>query len=408
MKSDVLVLGEVTFDPSTAVLCFKDAQPVPLRNKSKAVLFYLLDRPNQTVAKSDILAEVWHDVIASDESLVQCVSDIRKIIGKEARAILETVPREGYRLNLPSRPKARGRVRLVAPLVLAASTIGAASLIWLGSGNLNQPQDSPAQPEVSAGPPGTSDTEAYLEVLQGRVSARRVSLKESLIAERHFRKAIALDPGYARAYAELGTLIAVRFENDWMALYEADKEKALYYAQKAIELDPDLWLGHYALGRLHSVFANLEEAEHQLKKAISLRPENEDARAYLGIVLNFKGETESAISILEQVVASHPEPPFWYYFGLGHALFNAHHHQRAQRALTTCLDLAPNSPYCLRYLIAVYGATGDTEKAEAVAQAYAALGFEVSVSHILSLVTFHHVDDRAQFEASLRLAGIPD
>ena len=116
MKSDVLVLGEVHFDPSTAGLRLKDGQPVSLRNKSKAVLLYLLERPNQTVPKSDILSDVWHDVVASDESLVQCVSDIRKVIGKEARAILETVPREGYRLNVRATLRTRRSARLFISL----------------------------------------------------------------------------------------------------------------------------------------------------------------------------------------------------------------------------------------------------------------------------------------------------
>jgi len=407
MKSDVLVLGEVHFDPSTAGLRLKDGQPVSLRNKSKAVLLYLLERPNQTVPKSDILSDVWHDVVASDESLVQCVSDIRKVIGKEARAILETVPREGYRLNVRATLRTRRSARLFISLSLAVSALILTWYFWPNSTHLDPTRDTSAQSEVSTGPPGTTHTEAYLEVLQGRVSASRVSLKESLVAERHFRKAIALDPSYARAYAELGTLIAVRIENDWMALYEADKEKALYYAQRAIDLDPDLWLGHYALGRLYSVFSNLEDAERHLRTAMSLQPENEDARAYLGIVLNFKGDAEGAISILEQAVASHPDPPFWYYFGLGHALFNAQNYERAERALNTCLGLAKNSPYCLRYLIALYGETGDVEKAKAATAMYASMGFEVSVSHILSLVTFHHADDQAQFEAGLRRAGVP-
>ena len=48
------------------------------------------------------------------------------------------------------------------------------------------------------------------------------------------------------------------------------------------------------MGRLQSVFANLEEAERHLRIAMSLKPENEDARAYLGIILNFQGKADEA------------------------------------------------------------------------------------------------------------------
>ena len=203
-------------------------------------------------------------------------------------------------------------------------------------------------------------------------------------------------------------MLAVRFENDWTVLEDADREKALFYAKNAVSLDPELWLGHYALGRLHSVFSDMDLAERHLEKAMSLQPDNEDARAYYGIVKNFQGDAESAVSILEQAVLSHPNPPYWYYFGLGHALFNAGRFDQAEAALDSCLDLAEKSPYCLRYLIAVHGETGNVTGAEAAARDYASTGFNLSVEAIMALVTFHHPDDRTQFEQALRMAGIPD
>ena len=181
-------------------------------------------------------------------------------------------------------------------------------------------------------------------MLKGRVSANRFSLDESLVAERHFRRAIAFDPKYAHAYAELGTLLAIRFENDWSVPVDADREKTLYCAQKAISLDPELWLEHYAMGRLHSVFAGLNDAESHLRIAMSRRPEKEDARAYLGSVRNFRGEADGAAIILEQAIAAHPDQPFWYYFGLGHSLVNLQEHKKAEHALNRCPELASNAP----------------------------------------------------------------
>lgn len=406
MKSDVVQLGEVYFDLSTSALSFKDGRPVALRNKSKAVLTFLIERRNQTAAKSDILTGVWTDVLASDESLVQCIADIRKLIGPDARNIIETIPREGYRLNVRHGNAEKPRVPLTAVIVLATAAFVAGWLLWPERPDMTAPPAVTTQ--VSPGPPGTDITDAYLELLKGRASANRFSLEESLLAERHFRKAIALDSGYAQAYAELGILLAVRFENDWAVLIDPDKEKAIYYAQKAVALDPDLWLGHYALGRLHSVFADQGKAETHLRTAMSLRPDNEDPRAYLGVVLNFQGRAEMAVSVLKQAVASHPSPPFWYYFGLGHAQFNVGNFVEAERSLTTCLDLAGNSPYCLRYLIATYGLTDQIDKARIATQTYEAMGFEASVSQISNLMSFHHQEDLKTLETGLRLAGLPD
>ena len=269
------------------------------------------------------------------------------------------------------------------------------------------PSAPPANVQAQTTPPGTSNTAAYVEVLKGRVSANRFSSEESLAAERDFRRAIELDPNYARAYAELGTLFAVRFENNWTVLQAEDKEKALYYADRAVALDPDLWLGHYALGRLHSVFANFDAAEAHLERAMSLQPENEDARAYYGIVKNFQGDAEQAVAILEPALASHPNPPYWYYLGLGSALFNLGQHEAAELALEKCLELAANSPYCLRYLIAVYGEMGRVTDAEAAVQIYASMGFDPTVGSIMNLMTFHYPDGRTRLERAFRSAGLP-
>ena len=409
MKSGVFHLGDISFDPATRAVTGKDGGVVRLRNKSKEVLAFLLETPNQTVRKGDILESVWADVTVSDESLVQCVADIRRVIGSDARQIVETVPREGYRVNVAEAP-ARARppfAVLAAGLALLGGLVVWA--VWPSSPKaVEEPVQVASDKAPRTGPPGTSSAEAYMEVLQGRVSAERFSLDESLVAERHFRRAIELDPEYARAYAELGTLLSVRFENDWTVLEEADKRKALFYAEQAAALDPDLWLAHYALGRLHSIFENFEAAEAHLEKAMSLDPGNEDARAYLAVVKNFQGEPEQARAILEPVIASHPNPPFWYHFALGHALFNLERYEDAGRALSRCLDVGSQSPYCLRYLIAVQGTLGQLAEAEGTAAIYEALGFPLSVAEILALVPFHHVDDRARLAEGLRLAGVPE
>lgn len=406
MKPGSFQLGEVVFDPDLRSLTYLDGRPAQLRNKSKEVLVHLLNNRNHTVTKEELLKSIWSDVTVSDESLVQCISDIRRIIGEDARHILETIPRKGYRINTKEPEGRSHRTVLAATVAVVVVAVAGASVIhWRTQDAVSDPPH-PTSVETTQHPPGTVSTQAYLEVLKGLVSANRFSLDESLAAERHFRRAIDLDPNFARAYGELGILLAVRFENDWSVLVDADKEKALFYAEKAASLDPESWLAQYALGRLHSVFSDLEAAEKHLVQAMSLQPDNEDARAYLGVVHNLMGDAESAATILTQAIASHPNPPYWYYFALGHAQFNLRRYVEAQEALLTCLDLSPNSPYCLRYLMGIYGVTGDLAKAETAAQTYASMGFDASVGSILSLMPFHHPDDLAQLEWALRQTGL--
>lgn len=72
---------------------------VELRPRSYAVLQLLAENAGQLVSKDAILAKVWDDVAVTEDSLTQCIADIRKAIGDDDRRILRTIPRKGYLLG---------------------------------------------------------------------------------------------------------------------------------------------------------------------------------------------------------------------------------------------------------------------------------------------------------------------
>jgi adenylate cyclase len=72
-----------------------------LRRKSFEVLRYLVEHGGRVVSKEEVMKAVWPDVTVSDESLTQCIHDIRRAIGDERQQIVKTVPRRGYLMNVP-------------------------------------------------------------------------------------------------------------------------------------------------------------------------------------------------------------------------------------------------------------------------------------------------------------------
>lgn len=87
-----------------------DGAHVELRPRSFAVLRLLAENPGRLVGKDDIIAKVWDDVAVTEDSLTQCIADIRKAIGDEDRRVLRTVPRKGYLLVPSQRAPLAGRV----------------------------------------------------------------------------------------------------------------------------------------------------------------------------------------------------------------------------------------------------------------------------------------------------------
>src|SRR5262245_9420006 len=74
----------------------RGGQDLRLRPKSFDVLRYLAEHPGRLVTKDELIHAIWPDIHVTDDSLVQCIGDIRQSLGDDAQRIIKTVPRRGY------------------------------------------------------------------------------------------------------------------------------------------------------------------------------------------------------------------------------------------------------------------------------------------------------------------------
>jgi len=74
----------------------RGAEQIQLRPKAFDVLRYLAQNPGRLVSKDELMKTVWAGVVVTDDSLVQCVKDIRDALNDGAQRIIKTVPRRGY------------------------------------------------------------------------------------------------------------------------------------------------------------------------------------------------------------------------------------------------------------------------------------------------------------------------
>jgi TolB-like protein len=74
----------------------RDGIVVPLRPKSFDVLVHLVRNPGRLVSKDELIDSVWQNVIVTENSLVQCIREVRQALGEDAQSVIETVARRGY------------------------------------------------------------------------------------------------------------------------------------------------------------------------------------------------------------------------------------------------------------------------------------------------------------------------
>ena len=75
-----------------------DGVEVPLRSQTMAVLHLLCRQAGRVVTKDELMRAVWPDVIVTDDSLVQCIAEIRHALRDHDHAIVQTLVKRGYRL----------------------------------------------------------------------------------------------------------------------------------------------------------------------------------------------------------------------------------------------------------------------------------------------------------------------
>src|SRR5712692_3263051 len=97
-----LAINGVIADFGGETLRTNSGQSVDLRPQAFAVLRHLAEHAGQVVTKDELMQAVWPGIAVTDDSLVQCIHDIRRALQDNERALLKTVPKRGYRLALPS------------------------------------------------------------------------------------------------------------------------------------------------------------------------------------------------------------------------------------------------------------------------------------------------------------------
>ena len=119
----------------------------------------------------------------------------------------------------------------------------------------------------------------------------------STLGETSCKKSLSLNPQYAEAYNNLGTILHKKGEFD----------EAVVEYKKAIELKPEDYRVHSNLGSALKELNRYDEAARSCRHAITLNPEYAEAHNNLGTILQEGGKFSEAVASYRQTIKLKPD-----------------------------------------------------------------------------------------------------
>jgi DNA-binding winged helix-turn-helix (wHTH) protein/tetratricopeptide (TPR) repeat protein len=114
-----LRFGRFELDDDRAELRRPDGETVRLRPKTLALLQVFLASGGRILSKRELMRAVWPNVHVGEDSLFQCIRELRAGLGGEGHRVIQLVPQLGYQLvemspQVPAFPAAPGKDRTEA------------------------------------------------------------------------------------------------------------------------------------------------------------------------------------------------------------------------------------------------------------------------------------------------------
>jgi TolB-like protein/DNA-binding winged helix-turn-helix (wHTH) protein/Flp pilus assembly protein TadD len=208
---------------------------------------------------------------------------------------------------------------------IAVAVVGALKLTLLGE----TPQADPIDPE------------AFSLYLQARYLNAQATADSFEQATELYRQALAIEPGFARAWRGLA-VIYTNQANKGLRRRDESYALAREAIDRALSIDPDFAMAHAMLGMFAMAYeGDLNSAASHLEHALSLEPTNPVLISYASSLLLRLGRLDEAVTLRERDVLQDPLDPIGHN-NLAWAYLLAGRLDEAIATSKTLLMLAPN------------------------------------------------------------------
>jgi len=161
--------------------------------------------------------------------------------------------------------------------------------------------------EVQAAARGrSSNAEAYRLYLQGSFHFNRCNEADVARAIDCSRRAIDLDPEFALAWAQLSSCYLTQGANGWVP-FAKGAESARDAATRALEIEPNLATGHWALGNVHLYYDwDWKRAEACIRRALRLAPDDAELIVRAALLMQNLGRQDEVAALVPRALALDP------------------------------------------------------------------------------------------------------
>jgi TolB-like protein len=111
---ETLRFANVMLDVGGGALRNTNGAEIALRPKSLDLLLALARNPGRVMSRDELFDAVWPDVTVTEDSIAQCVREVRRAIGDPEGRILRTIVKRGYCLDVEDQSKAAALERATA------------------------------------------------------------------------------------------------------------------------------------------------------------------------------------------------------------------------------------------------------------------------------------------------------
>jgi len=254
----------------------------------------------------------------------------------------------------------------------------------------------------------TASVQAYDLFLRGLEEYGHRTPDSNHSARAHFERALELDPGFARAAAGLALVYSREAVDGWTTTPNSSLDRALELAGIAAELNPANPQVHFVAGQVALFRGQHAEAIKAAQRAIHFSPNYADAYALLAWIMNYAGQPDEALAVLETAMRLNPVIPASYSEILGEIRFSQGNYTDALAEFERALQINPTHMRARMWLVTALAQTGSLDEAQWQAGELTLLNPDFSLARLQYAFPFIDQSVRDRLLDGLRQAGLPE